>query len=337
MNDLKFIYNKTINWAYFELDNQMLDFPSYCLLMNIMKIFQEGSMNNKGFLNYFNLYITGMTLQTNYILQRYAKLIIKEDTVFNNLKFSLKINNLILYDKTGKFKMENIQNFKGSTKISIDNLFILFRYFELIYFNKIKYPFNFDVKIFDKILQDANNQTSKNEVEICASFLKNTSKIIDTSFEEFKKVGNSAGYDSLEKKDYVQNIFNLIDLNNNTSIEIYELMYLDKIRSIFDAISENGFIMKVNSTGYESMKNNSFSVKLRDYNLKNVYEISDKEIEEIDIVNFFFVLFCFVLLFYYFIFLFKFCLYLYYDIRSIENIMITKLIFINFCFYLSIE
>ncbi len=252
-------------------------------------------MNNKGFLNYNNIYLAGMSLQTNYILQRYTKLIIKEDTVFNNLKFGLKINNLILYDKTGKFKIENIQNFKGMTKISIDNLYILYRYFELINFNKIKYPFNFNVKIFSKILKDANNESAKKEEEICASFLKKTSKLIEQSFIEFKKVGKSAGFNSLEKKNYIQNIFNLIDLNNNTSIEIYELMYLDKIRSIFDAISEDGFIIKANFTENESIKNNTFTLKLKDYNIKNVYEISENEIEDIYLVYFFY--FYFICLF----------------------------------------
>lgn len=285
MDDLEKIFNKTIDWTYFELDKKMLDFPSYCLLMNIMKIFQEGSMNNKGFLNYFNLYMAGMSLQTNYILQRYVKLIIKEDTVFNNLKFGVQINKLILYDNSGNFKLENIQSFKGNTKISMDNLFILYRYFELIYFNKVKYPFSFDVKIFEKILDDAKKKNSKKEDEICASFLKNTSNIIEKSFGEFKKVANSADFNSVKKKDYVQNIFNLIDLNNNTSIEIYELMYLDKIRSVFDVISEDGFIKKNNLN--ETIDKNRFFEKLKEYNVKNVYEISDNEIQNIFLVSFF--------------------------------------------------
>ena len=143
------------------------------------------------------------------------------------------------------------------------------------------------MKIFEKILGDANKSPSpKIEAEICANFLKKTSKIIEKSFNEFKKVANSAGFNSLKKKNYVQNIFNLIDLNNNTSIEIYELMYLDKIRSVFDAISEKGFINKNNLK--ESLRNNTFFEKLKDYNVKNVYEISDDEIENIFVVIFFF-------------------------------------------------
>ena len=248
-----------------------------------MKIFQEGSMNNKGFFNYYNLYLAGMSLQTNLILQRYIKLIIKEDTVFHNLKLGLKINNLILYDKSGKFHLENIHNFHGQTKISIDNLFIIYRYFEVLYLNKIKYPFSIDLKIFLKILDDSKKKNSNKEEEICANILKNTTATIEKNFENFKNVAQSAGKNTLNKKDFLENIFNLIDLNNNSFIEVYEIMYLDKIRSIFEKISENGFIKKNKKT--ENLKDNVLRNKLRDYNMENVYEISDEEIENIFIVS----------------------------------------------------
>ena len=145
------MYNRTIEWSYLKSPKKNMDFPTFCTLMNLMKIYQNSDFNSQGILNFFDLRNSGSTVQTYILLQKFGKLFMKEQMVFNSLSYGIKINNIISHDlkKNLNFDLEFIKEYN---KVSLENLFLLYRFFELAHLSNIRYPYSINLKNFTNIL-----------------------------------------------------------------------------------------------------------------------------------------------------------------------------------------
>lgn len=254
-----------------------MDFPTFCTLMNIIKIYQEANFNSQGFLNYFNLYSSGLTLHTYSLLQNFAKLIVKEDTIFKNLNFGMKINNIIWYDKNKNYQNNNMDYLNTYSKISLENLFILYRFFEMVHFNHVRFPYSINAKIFIDCLEYSKINSPKKEEEVLASFFKKSSDLLEKSYQDFQAVMQSTDASKKSRDDFNKFIFNILDLDNSTFLEIYELMILDKTANIYGILNEDMVLKKNNDT--DTLQENIFVSKLKDYNINHVYQITESEME----------------------------------------------------------
>lgn len=250
-----------------------------------MKIYQESNFNTQGFINYFNLYSSGLTIHTYSLIQNFAQLMVKEDLIFKSLNFGLKINSIVQYDKNKKKTSNNFADLKSySSKISLENLFLLYRFFELAHFNHIRYPFTLGEELFAQCLDSSLKNPPQKEEEVIASFLKNSSDLIEKSFQDFQAMGAASGAANTTREDFDRNVFRILDLNNSTFLEIYEIMLLDKAASLFNALSEDFVIVK--NQEEDTAESNLFSRKLKEYNVQNVYQVSENEIQYLFHVNF---------------------------------------------------
>jgi len=293
IEELKNIYNRILEWSYFKSPQKSMDFPTFCVLMNIMKIYQESNYNSQGFLDYFSLYSNGLIIHTYSLIQNFVKLIVKEDTIFKSLNYGLKIDSVISEDykkllnsykiikdrnKIFSYQKENYKNLNVySSKISLEHLFLLYRFFELLHFSNIRFPYSFEENLFNKFLECSKIHTPQKEIEVISSFLKNSSDLIEKSYQDFQAICSASGTSNSNRKDYDKYIFNIIDLNNSKYLEIYELMLLNKAASIFEVISEDMVLNK--NQEKDTIEDSIFIKKLRDFNIKNIYNIDENEIE----------------------------------------------------------
>jgi len=255
-----------------------MDFPTFCILMNLLKIYQESNDNSQGFLNYFNLYSSGLTIHTYYLIKNFAKLMVKEDIIFKSLNFGVKINSLIQFDKNKKIASNNLEGLNSySSKFSLENLFLVYRLFEMVHFNRISYPFSINRQIFNKCLENSKNNPPTKEEELISSILKNSSQLIEKSFQDFQAISVASGLTEFTRDDYNKFIFNILDLNNSTYLEIYELMLLDKVSTLFGVLNQNMIII-TNIEG-DTQNDNYFNRKLKDFNTKYVYQINENELD----------------------------------------------------------
>lgn len=235
--DLIRIFNRTVNFAYFPNEKYM-DFATFSTLGNLFKLFVRNDQQTMGYLHYSDLISVGQYTSTYKLVQNYTQLIVKNHLIYENLSKGTKMNNLIFYngDKT-------IRNFRlikdNSKKISIEQLFLIYRHFDTLSSNNFTFPFTFTVDKFSFILQDP--------------LFTQLKLFIDSSYDSFQKASSSAGQ-NFSTEDYLKFIFNIIDLNNSTFIEVYEILLVQKACSIFKSLEKNGEIL--NNSNDTSLINN---------------------------------------------------------------------------------
>lgn len=239
-----------------------MDFATFSTLSNMFKLYLYNHFHTQGYLNYFDILSVGEYTQTYKIIQNYTSLIVKNDLMFQNLNKGIRIDSLIYLDREN-ITRRNLQFVKNTNKLSVDQLYLIYRHFNTLYSkNYDKKSFSLNSTEFEKVLKD--------------DFFKHTNTLIKDSFEAFKKVSQDAN-EAFTKKDYYKFIFNILDLNNSTFIEIYELLILNKACNLFSALEKD-------DKGYIKNKSNKTSKiykELVDYNDNNILTIDKSDIDYI--------------------------------------------------------
>jgi hypothetical protein len=279
--DLMRIYNRTLNNAYFpNYSNSYIDFATFSTIGILLKLFTNNNFHTGGYLSYKDLLNVGQFTPTYNLLQNYTQLYVKNDLIYENLNKGIKMKNLIFLDGENNYKA-NFGLIKDNTKkMSIEQLYLLHRHFETLYRIDVKNKFfTLGYEKFDKLLSDDLNTMT-------------LSKYIEESYDDFKKVAKLAGK-TYEKKDYKKFIFNILDLNNSTFLEIYELLMASKACDLFSSLSKEGKVKnKNNQTSFiqESLLNYA------DYHILNLDKGDEDYIIYVSFRNkliFYFLLFLF--------------------------------------------
>jgi hypothetical protein len=222
-----------------------MDFATFSTLGNLFKLFIRNNHHTMGYLTYSDLLAVGQYTLTYRLIKNYTQLFMKNDLIYQNLNTGIKIENLIYFDHNNKLK-RNFNIIKENTKkTSVEQLFILYRYFDSLYSNDIKFPFSVTIEKFEDLLKD--------------DLFADLNNLIESSFQNFQKVSQAANQ-NLDKKDFQKFIFNMMDLNNSTFIEIYEMLITHKVCKLFTSLQEDGKILnKSNDTSLITNVTSNFS------------------------------------------------------------------------------
>jgi hypothetical protein len=250
-----------------------MDFATFSTYGNLFRLFLSNKYNTAGYLSYTDLLTVGDFIPTYKLIQNYTQLFVKNHLIYENLNRGLKINNLISrldyknnYPGTVKFQ-RNFDKIKDNTKkISIEQLFLLFRTFQTFDNHHFLLPFTLRIEDFSDYLSDSN--------------LKTIYQLIDSSFFDYQKVCQAA-LKNLDKKDYLKTIFNILDINNSTFLEIYEIMLLKKTSSLFSSLSVNGKIINQDNN---TLFINNLTGNYSDYNILSLGDNDSDYLKYVSII-----------------------------------------------------
>lgn len=250
-----------------------MDFSTFIAISNLLQLFTNSNQNSIEILSYEDLVSVGKVVPTYKILQNFTDIFINNDIVYENLNLGSKIPHILAYKSNTTLNYNNL--IRNLSKLSIDKLFLLLRHFLCLFDNKIEFPFILTFSNFTTILKDP--------------FYKNISYSLDISFKDFGIVAKAASQE-FNKTDYIKFIFNTLDINNNTFIEVYELMMLSKINSIYNCLKSgkkyDEKIMKLTKeTGHLDP-----ALFLHDYNDRNILLVDKNDITYMNYVNFLLIL-----------------------------------------------
>jgi Ca2+-binding EF-hand superfamily protein len=243
-----------------------MDLPTFITISNIFKIYANYDQFNMGVLNYKD-FTSAVLFTPNYaLLQNFTNIFIYNDWLYESTNKGTRISNL-LYVDSKNIMNRNYQYIHKNSKFSVDKLYLIFKYIQTLHVNKIYFSYSLDTNKFSNILTQP--------------FFKNFTETIDSGFSDFQKVSSSAGK-SYSKTDYYNYIFNILDLNNSTYVEVYELLLAEKASRIFNSL-QNG--MKLIND-----KNNTQPIKdlLNNFNDNNILLIDNEDINHLIYVKYFY-------------------------------------------------
>jgi hypothetical protein len=254
--DLIRIYNRTLEFSY--LPNQdYMDFATFSKLAILMKLYVGGDVQTMGYLSYKDLISVGKYVQTYRLLQNNTELVVKNDIVAKNLNKGVKMENIVWTDKNMMIQMNFDMGALGN-RIGIDQLYLIYRHFEMMNESGIPYPFVMNYTEFSHLL-------SKHVL------LEKLKIAVDGSAKAYESQGLQIPYFDI--------IARILDLNNNTYIETYELLVAHKVVSLFNALSgANGVINKLDDK--------TISEKLKGFNDKHIHTVIPSDIEYLVYINY---------------------------------------------------
>jgi hypothetical protein len=265
IDDFIRIYNRIIPYGYFP-HYEFMDFPTFVTVSNLFKLFFNNNAHTLGFLSYHDLLIVGQTTPTYKLIQNYSQIFVQNDMIYENLDRGIKMENLLFLNYQKNFTERYFKYLENSAeKMSVDHMFLLYRTFES--FSNFNFtfptnPFTLNQNNFTKVLTDP--------------LYKNISSDIENSYT-FSHSNAGSASKTIDKDEYMKFIFRTIDLNNDTYIEVYEILMLQKISSIFQILTENG----------KSLKNDVEIIpKLTNYYERNILPLSERDLDHLQFLNY---------------------------------------------------
>jgi hypothetical protein len=249
------IYNRTLEYAY--LSGEFMDFATFSKIAILMKLYINNDIQTMGFLSYKDLLYAGKYIQTYSLLQNNTEFMIKNDIVFRNLEKGIKMQNLAWTDKNMIIQM-NFDMGDLSNRIGLDRLYLIYRHIEMTYRNTITFPY-------------AMNYTQFTNLLATDTLLIKLKTMIDKSLASFKKQDTTN-----QVVNYTDIIARIIDLNNNTYIETYELLIAQKVVSLYNELADNDILTKKNRSEIE--------YRLLKFNDKHIFTLDDGDIDYLDYV-----------------------------------------------------
>lgn len=221
------IFNRIIKYSYFP-HNEYIDFATFCTVANLFALFINNNANTLGYLSYSDLVSVGQYTPTYTLIQNYTDLFMKNNMIYESLNKGITIDSLIYIDSLNRTRRDFLTLKEIKQKISIEKIFLLYRYFEAIHLNNFDFAFSITKDNFTTLIKGEN-------------LLSQARILIENSYDQFKRVTLSANKNFTLNQFYTF-IYRILDLNNNNILEVYELFFLDKLVNIFNYLQNNGKI-----------------------------------------------------------------------------------------------
>jgi len=214
-----------------------MDFATFCTLANLFQLYFNNNERTMGHLSYLDLWNVGQQVETYGLLKNYTGLFIRNNIQYESLSEGIKINkfyklgmdgNITLNDKSYHMKSKDY-------KLSVNDLFFLYRIFETAS-SYIKYPFQLNPTIFPNVIKD--------------EFFQDINALLKSSFTDFQNVASASDI-AADEGLFNDVIFKILDLNNSTFIEMYELMLANKIAKVFNLLKTDEKILKTNQINFK--------------------------------------------------------------------------------------
>ena len=232
MNDLIKVFYKTLEYAYLPSQKNM-DFATFCTLGNLLKLFIENNNRSNGYLSLGDLLSAGQVIGTYPLIKNYTSLFITNNVVYENLRNGIKIDNFYkLDDKRNKTLNLNSYYLKNSDrKTSVDELFFIYRIFEIFYSYSSDSNFQLNYTIMSKAIKD--------------EFFEEIDLLFTKSYQDFKNVITVSNMTETREM-FDEFTFHIMDINNNTFIEIHELLLVYNTAQMFYSLNSQSYIGKRN-------------------------------------------------------------------------------------------
>jgi hypothetical protein len=225
-----------------------MDFATFCTLGNLLKLFIENNHRSHGYLSLEDLLSVGQMMGTYPLIKNFTSSLIYENIIFESLRNGIKIDNFYKLDAE-KIKRLNLDcNYikKSDYTISVDELFFIYRIYETVYSYTGDESFQLNSTAMSRAIKD--------------EFLKEIDDLFTRSYQDFKNV-SIASYLNHDREMFDEFTFHIMDINNNSLIEIHELMLVLNTAKMFNSLNSQSYIAKtdqqINAKGLGSIISNN--------------------------------------------------------------------------------